>query len=359
MKPRHRILVALALLGLAGLACKTVERMIFTEPLPAASTPAQPTDEPEPPVKPTAEPVFNDTCPDGGCIEACLDELGVLVNTGHSGNEPRRSSLGQKFSADGEMETLVVYTVLGDKIEQAKKYAAPSRFERYASDSESHQRIWRFYASIIPAEQRSTLQEFHIFSDGEDEILAAVEQSYEDPYRWILMVDIIDSDDPVDLTYTLVHEYAHLLTLGPDQVPPSQAIFNNPESDQVYEDEYESCNTYFPGEGCSKRDSYLNQFVDDFWLDFYDEWVDITYIEDDDEYYDELDSFYRKYEDQFVTDYAATSPEEDIAETFSFFILTPRPTGNSIADQKIIFFYQYPELVSLRMQIIENICGYQ
>jgi hypothetical protein len=33
-----------------------------------------------------------------------------------------------------------------------------------------------------------------------------------------------------------------------------------------------------------------------------------------------------KYKDQFVTDYAVTTPEEDIAESWTFFVLAP-PKG--------------------------------
>lgn len=52
-----------------------------------------------------------------------------------------------------------------------------------------------------------------------------------------------------------------------------------------------------------------------------------------------------------MTDYAATNPGEDIAESWTAFILQPKPTGSTIADQKTLFFYDYPELVRLRGQI--------
>jgi hypothetical protein len=62
------------------------------------------------------------------------------------------------------------------------------------------------------------------------------------------------------------------------------------------------------------------------------------------------------YQDQFVTDYAPTSPVEDIAESWTFFVLSPKPELNSIANEKILFFYEYPELVELRTQILKQIC---
>ncbi len=73
-------------------------------------------------------------------------------------------------------------------------------------------------------------------------------------------------------------------------------------------------------------------------------------------YYEKLDDFYYKYEDQFLTDYAVTHPAEDIAESFGFFVFAEKTTGDSIAEQKILFFYQFPELVKLRTEILNNLC---
>ncbi|MBI3151573.1 MAG: hypothetical protein HYZ21_05540, partial [Chloroflexi bacterium] len=63
-----------------------------------------------------------------------------------------------------------------------------------------------------------------------------------------------------------------------------------------------------------------------------------------------------KYEDRFVTSYAATNPEEDIAEAFTFFVFGPTPAGDTIAEKKVLFFYQYPELIELRVNILRNLC---
>jgi len=60
------------------------------------------------------------------------------------------------------------------------------------------------------------------------------------------------------------------------------------------------------------------------------------------------DPFYDAHQDQFITDYAATSPGEDIAESWTEFVMSERPAGNSTIDRKILFFYNYPELVQIR-----------
>jgi hypothetical protein len=58
-----------------------------------------------------------------------------------------------------------------------------------------------------------------------------------------------------------------------------------------------------------------------------------------------------------VDDYATTHPTEDIAESFAYFVFSPEPTGDSIKDQKIAFFYEYPELVKLRQSILQGGCS--
>ena len=57
--------------------------------------------------------------------------------------------------------------------------------------------------------------------------------------------------------------------------------------------------------------------------------------------------------DKFVTDYAATNPGEDIAETFSYFVAKAEPASceSSVTSQKLCFFYKFPQLVTLRKNI--------
>jgi hypothetical protein len=170
-------------------------------------------------------------------------------------------------------------------------------------------------------------------------------------------VDIADIANRANLTYTLVHEFAHLLTLGPDQVTPSLAVFNNPEDNDIYLQEVSACPNYFPGEGCANADSYIDDFYYQFWDEIREEWNEINLEEDEDIYYEKLDAFYQKYQDRFLTDYAATNSEEDIAESWAFFVFSSEPAGDSIAEQKILFFHQYPELVQLRSEILANLCA--
>lgn len=260
-------------------------------------------------------------------------------------------------SAEDETTYLVTYIVSGDEIQDPYYEDVPASLQDEQDDTAAHQQIWDYFAALIPLEYRSMLAEFSIMTDGTDNILAAVAQTYDDPNLWGLEVDIADTSDYYYLSFTLVHEFAHLFTLGPDQVPPSIAIFNNPEDNDLYLQESSACTTFFPGEGCANPDSYMNAFYQEFWTGIYDEWNEINLIEDEDQYYEALDDFYYKYEDQFLTDYSVTHPAEDIAEAFGFFVFAEQPDGDTIAEQKILFFYQYPELVQLRSEILSNLCG--
>ncbi len=346
-------LLAVAVLVLASLACKTVTST-FLEPTP---TPLPPTAVPTPTAlpEPTATP---DLCPNGDCISACLGDLQAIVKTGDASGGQSHSTLRKKSDADGQY-LLVTYFLKGGETLGDPQYGAgvPKSLEPAQKNREAHQQIWNFFTSVIPLEQRGFLSEYIIFTDGESNILASVSLTDRSPQKWRLNVDIQDATDPRDLTYTLVHEFGHLLTLNPEQVPPSDAIFNDPSNDDIYTQEAEACPNYFPGEGCSVPESYINLFVNRFWGELFEDWQYVNDSTTDDEYYDRYWDFYDKYQDQFVTDYAPTSPEEDIAESFTHFVLMPKPAGNSIAEEKVLFFYEFPELVQLRAQMGLNLCA--
>lgn len=282
---------------------------------------------------------------------ACVNKLDSIVDA--KNKKPPR----HEFEEDEEY-TLVTYSINENEISDPETESVISSLKKYQKDTAAQQQLWDYFAAIIPLEQRTFLKHYIVFTDGESNVLASVAQSTNSMDEWDLSVDILDTNDPKDLTFTLVHEFGHLLTLNPDQVTPSEAIFNNPDSDSIYNKEEKACSTYFPGEGCSHEDSYIHQFFKRFWSNkFYKEWKKIDSIEDPDEQYDELDAFYNRYKSQFVTDYAPTSPAEDIAESWSFFVLKKKPKGSTIANQKVLFFYEFPELVSLREEIANNLCA--
>ena len=259
-----------------------------------------------------------------------------------------------------DSQTLVTYQVSGDQISNPSFEKVSKKFLNLQKDNASQRAAWNLFADLIPRQDRTMVSQFMVFTDGPSNILAAVEQTQDDPSKWIVEVDEADLQDKNALVFTLVHEYAHLLTLNADQVPPDLDVFNNPDNIKLYNKKAAACPTYFPGEGCSYQASYINVFYNRFWKSIDKEWQKIDNLsdaQDQNPYYDKLYAFYQKYQDQFVDDYAVTNPSEDMAETFAYFVLAPKPNGQSIRDQKILFFYEYPELVQLRSQILSNVCA--
>lgn len=341
--PKLKLTFALFALLFSTLACVT---LLGEETTPeAGSAPVQGADGFTQP----ALPVEAASCP---LITEQIVDANTTVELANNFAKDFSSS-----SDEGETFYLATYLVSGNTISDPIFYEdIPADLKDEQEDTAAHQALWDYFSALIPLESRSMLTEFSIMTDGEENVLAAVAQTYDDPNTWGLEVDIADTSDYYYLSFTLVHEYAHLFTLAPDQVPPSLAIFNNPEDNDLYLDEVSACPNFFPGEGCSNSDSYINAFYNAFWTDIYDEWNEINLIEDEDQYYDALDNFYLTYQDQFLTDYSPTHPAEDIAEAFGFFVFAEQPDGDTIAEQKILFFYNYPELVALRSQIISNLC---
>ena len=266
------------------------------------------------------------------------------------------TAVGETEKADEE-RYLVTYQVIGNEIREPAYETVPANFKDEQEDKVTQKEIWDYFTALIPAEEREFVVEYSIITDGHDNLLSAVTQTYNDPSLWALEVDIADSNDYYNLTFTLIHEFGHLLTLNANQVPPSTDVFNNPDDNMLYRQEVSLCPNYFPGEGCSTPDSYINAFHQRFWTNLFDEWSVIDQIEDEVIYYEQLEQFYSQYQEQFVSEYATTSPAEDIAESWSHFVLAPRPQGATIAEQKILFFYEYPELVELREEILNRLCA--
>ena len=353
---RSRMALSIFALFISGLACNTIMGEDSTGfEMPSSTSPEPPSSmSPESPSSTSPElPPFTNTA----SIPSCRLITDKILEVNFA--SPEQENL-ESMDFGGRNEDpgiyIAAYPVSGDEIGDPYFEEVPVDLQDEQDDTLAHKQIWEYFTVLIPLENRESLAEFAIMTDGKENVLAAVAQSYTDPSLWSLEVDIEDSRDRYLLTFTLIHEFAHLLTLGADQVSPSEAIFNNPEDNEIYLQQASACPNYFPGEGCSNPDSYINAFYNRFWVDIYAEWNELNLEQDDEVYYERLDEFYTSHQDQFVSNYAVTHPAEDIAESFSFFVLSRQPVGDSIAEQKIRFFYEYPELIILRGQILQDLC---
>jgi hypothetical protein len=247
-------------------------------------------------------------------------------------------------------EPFVTYMIIDSQIESPTFGEAATDEQAEMQENEAqHVEMWAEFTRIIPSEQRSLITQFGVFSDGEEETLAFVQPIDATPTNWMLAMDPVDTKDKNELTYTLVHEFGHILTLNNEQVPFDEATYFS-EDDADYEAAEAACSRYFTGEGCAMAGSYIDGFYAQFWTDIAAEHAEI-----DQEDADSIYEFYETYQDRFVTDYAATNPGEDIAESWTYFVLKEQPSGNSIADQKVLYFYDFPELVSLRNEILGRV----
>lgn len=268
---------------------------------------------------------------------------------------------GYETYEEPSLSYLVAYSVRGDNIEEPVFESVPADLQDEQADSALQEEAWRVFAELIPAQRREAIAAFRVFTDGQDNTLAAVEQNAENPDLWYLDVDIADAQNRDLLLSTLVHEYAHALTLDSSQVEPDAEVLKNWNDPELLRQKAAACPTYFTDTGCSRPDSYMQAFYQRFWLNLADEWARINAMQYESEdltpYYDALYQFYLRHADQFVDDYAVTHPTEDIAESFTYFVFSPKPAGDTVKEQKILFFYEYPELRALREQMLNGICG--
>ncbi len=199
----------------------------------------------------------------------------------------------------------------------------------------ANQALWDLFRKVAgDSDIKQYLQTFEVFSDGNNDSAASVWSS-QTPGKWHMNVNAAFASDRKDLIHTMVHEYGHIVTLNNTQINGVNG----------------RCPNYEIPDGCSRADSYLNQFHSKFWAKYGQD------IPSEGAGQDEVQSFYDAYKTDFVTEYAASSPGEDIAESWAFFVLRAKPNGNNVSDQKMQFFYGYPQLVQAREQIRGRLAG--
>jgi hypothetical protein len=282
-------------------------------------------------------------------VGSCSDELANLLWKAEDYDVPG-TELPMEY-------TLATYEVFGNSITSPDLPTVPKNIRSYQQDSRRHHEIWDLIVDVVPMEYRSEVAYFMVFTDGPGGLLGAVEQT-DDPNTWIFEMDAQDAANFPDLSTTLIHEVCHIFTLNTSQVATDYDVFNHPEDEYAYEQGDADCDTYFMFEGCSYPESYINLFFQSYWQEIYPRWLEINAEQDEQTLENLLYDFYGQHPDQFVSTYAATSPEEDIAESFMYFVLSPQPAGDTIAEDKILFFYDFPELVSLRDQMRLNLCPF-
>lgn len=193
------------------------------------------------------------------------------------------------------------------------------------SNKTKYRDAWRLYTQLIPQGDRKAISAFAIFAPRGSlaDIAGFVTPLNDVGSSWVLAVNPAD-DTAEGLSYladTFIHETMHVLSLGAD-VPVS------PKHCVVRIDSL-----------CPMRGSYLYAFVKRFWIRLLPQWRLA-------EKNNTIAAFYKKHASDFTREYAATSPTEDISESFAAYVLnSPEPRG-VLAKEK--FFEAYPKLVAIK-----------
>ncbi len=259
---------------------------------------------------------------------------------------------------DGKLDSVLMPELKEEMLLFYTEYSSLSADQiiRLQNDIALAEAIWERVAGLIPDFYLENIAYFELFTDGEEDFIGAIEELEDRPGFFIFSLDLDDmlnNDLSLNnslLFETIAHELAHVITLAPDQVSWLDLEDSDPATYYIYEYDLDTA-----------PESYVNLFFERFWTDIYLEWSDFyyeygiqyygedhLYEENEQTLYDYLDDFYDKYAERFVTEYAATSPVEDVAETFMLFVLEDKPTGNKVSDTKMRFFYEFPELVEIR-----------
>lgn len=222
------------------------------------------------------------------------------------------------------------------------------------TEDAAHDDLWILMLVLLPTDYvEQYLVEFAVF-DSED-TLAYVSELQED--EWDLGVAI--NDDP-ERALTVIHEFGHIVALNNTQYDTYPTVIEDQQSpldEDAYYDgidaDMAACPTTPFEDGCPLSDSYIELFTQEFW-----DAQDVEAI-----VYEEIDDpaaeFFDANPDAFVSEYAATNPIEDFAESFSYFVGLddedfPDNGDDYMMDAKILFFEQFPELVAMRESIREN-----
>ncbi|MCU1410229.1 MAG: hypothetical protein JWR04_936 [Rhodoglobus sp.] len=221
-------------------------------------------------------------------------------------------SLGDPIG-DDTLEVLGIYAVEGDEIIGS----IPSKYEA----------VWNRFTELFPAETHPEITLFvAIDAEASDNTDGAMQPNLLHPGEQYLALDTTGFDSPSEADRTMIHEFGHLLTLRKNQVPLNLGAYD--------------CDVYNDGTGCPLPTSYLYAWESEFWPGQID-------VDESDDAIAE-----RHVSGGFVSEYAATNPYEDVAESFAEWVLDDEvsPAGGVIGD-KLRFFDAYPEVVALKEEV--------
>lgn len=175
--------------------------------------------------------------------------------------------------------------------------------------------MWAIVDASWPADQRDRLAQLSVVREESRGLVGVVHPSATG--GWVLSLDIADIDDRPLIEETIVHELSHAITLDRD-------VFTFGEVD--------ACSGVAISLGCAEADTILTRFAERFWPE------DVA----------------STLEDDFVNDYASTAAHEDLAETFTAWVLG-WPIEDATVKAKIEMLTSDSELAALADTLRERL----
>ncbi len=274
--------------------------------------------------------------------DAVADSSGSGSGSGTSGGDSNSGdSSGTGNQEQGNEGEITLYKVAGDNISKIKDYKVSGQDLEFQKDLAKHNEIWELVKKVVPLKHREKMGEFLIYNGTSTGSAGFVVEIKQDLSSWKMGIAINFAYEGSfnaggELAYTIIHEFGHILTLNNSQLNASVS-----QGD---------CENYFPGEGCAEESSYINELHNKYWKDIWSEYEEAKKDQSAQQ------KFYDKYKERYVTQYASTNPGEDIAEVFATFVTKKeKPSGNTIAEKKILLMYNRSELVEFRDHIRKNL----
>lgn len=211
-------------------------------------------------------------------------------------------------------------------------------------------RAFEALAVITPPGQLSDMGLFagYTWEGGDDATLAFVGPIDDEGSQFLMAIGLDSYDnDPDEASLTIAHEFSHIFTETTTQLDRSG--------------EPDDCDTHWNGSGCYADDSLMAAWIDQFWPPELLGQVDV-----DNEPSTADGEFRCAVDDSFFGTYAATTPEEDLAEAFSAYVydLTANTDGQQakldwLADQPgLVEFHERAEAAGLTpLNNNFDICG--
>ena len=232
-------------------------------------------------------------------------------------------------SSGSEGTVVAVYSTTGGALRPDSSVRVTADHRKLYDAVESY-----VYAALPPdAGGLVTRLELFVTPDTAEDPSDGTASTNEDGATWTLSVDygegehaVVEHDASEQAVFdeTIAHEIAHVLSLNDSQMTDDDTL-----------------GTYTDESGSYTVTAYLNQFYQRFWKSRYPDWKTQSGSDPATDRYDGNPT-------GFVSEYAATDPSEDFAESFAYFVLQPKPTGSSDKARKLQFFYAFPDLVKDR-----------